>query len=36
MQSTIRDYLSTVEHGIWRKRLKMRATIHNLKDKGRI
>ena len=34
MQSTIRDYLSTVEHGIRRKRLRMRATIHNLKDKG--
>ena len=34
MQSTIRDYLSTVEHGIRRKRLKMGAIIHNLKDKG--
>ena len=34
MQSTIRDYLSTVDHGIRRKRLKMRAIIHNLKDKG--
>lgn len=34
MQSTIRDYLSTVEHSIWRQRLEMRVIIHNLKAKG--